>query len=460
MLEKMLSRGAYKIYIGLIVVLVALGLWGFFTNTGPIRWLNEWQAEQLWGGYYYAELTLLLLALPGALIAFGAGLLFDAVTGQGIFTNREEPAEEADPGERITYRETTRREVIAQVRGKYEQPLRELRALGFAEYSFHSETIEWLGLKMGLTGLLGAVGFLGNEVVRWGPRLTVSAFFPLMTSRRDSIYASLFGLGVTFWTRCTDGTAIISSNFRGMQISDAGEKVYKATVAQGLSAAYMEHRRRVQAFVQEGRVVDEQQSFSSFMEMSRRLDDYGLKHRREAQKSLDRGLNKSSEYVSMLVGLAVMFGVIAFEFLLINVLANLLPACWFLRNMRVIPVWQNLLIVLGLVGLAWIAGRVRRYDLYTVNGCGTALYGSEPAPDGRGSISTKWLVLPGVPVIPIRSYRIFSGDPEPAGTYRMESEDRLNWQQVGGTVAGSWWRYLLLALVMLAPVVWALTECL
>jgi hypothetical protein len=89
------------------------------------------------------------------------------------------------------------------------------------------------------------------------------------------------------------------------------------------------------------------------------------------------------------------------------------------------------------------------------------MYGNEPIPNSEQFISTKWLVLPGVPLLPVRSYRIIADGNGPLNqkTYKLQPLDEINWAQVKETIRKSWIGYGILTLIYIAFTTWALFEC-
>jgi hypothetical protein len=95
-----------------------------------------------------------------------------------------------------------------------------------------------------------------------------------------------------------------------------------------------------------------------------------------------------------------------------------------------------------------------------MNGWGTKLFGNEPMWDERGGyLATKWLSIFGLPLLPVRSYRVLSGGTLPAGVVRLERQKQVSWAQVRATAIAAWPWYLLLAGLLLAFPLWALLKC-
>jgi hypothetical protein len=71
-------------------------------------------------------------------------------------------------------------------------------------------------------------------------------------------------------------------------------------------------------------------------------------------------------------------------------------------------------------------------NMATINLCGTKLYGRTPI--SSGYIATKWLVMGGLPIIPIQSYEVLAEQPAGMGhSYAMTPREELEWGQIART---------------------------
>jgi hypothetical protein len=82
-LENHLSKGARWVVGVVMTAGAAYVLWATITETGPARWLIDWQADLL--GRYSLKLTGALLLVPAVLVGYASGFLWDWATGQGLF---------------------------------------------------------------------------------------------------------------------------------------------------------------------------------------------------------------------------------------------------------------------------------------------------------------------------------------------------------------------------------------
>ena len=86
-LERKLSKWGFRVYFGIVAVVMTFFAWEMVTNTGVAGWLNKVQGDLFMDGGYSPVLTMVLLVLPVQVIAFPAGFLFDYATDQGVFAS-------------------------------------------------------------------------------------------------------------------------------------------------------------------------------------------------------------------------------------------------------------------------------------------------------------------------------------------------------------------------------------
>ena len=175
----------------------------------------------------------------------------------------------------IEYQQTTDREIHERVRRRHQAAMQELRKLGFAEHSFFGETVHAFGFDpLGCSGFLGMLVALFKEVTRIERNLDVTLFNVLMSSREYATYAGPFGLGVKFYTLFTDGTLLISANFDTPAIRDETAKFYKAARSESIASTWLNHKKRVESLVAEGKQSIEHLSFAGFCQLAAREDAY------------------------------------------------------------------------------------------------------------------------------------------------------------------------------------------
>jgi hypothetical protein len=465
MLERILSPHARKIYLAVAIGMLGYVLWQSFAHRGIVDWIDQLQAQYFFSGYYYPELTILILAIPIVVIGFIIGIFYDYLTQKGIFVGHDDAADLSKPSSnsKIEYQETTRKDVIDEVRSKFRSEIHQLKMLGFEELGFYREIVPWFGMGMGLTGFFGAVGVLANEVTRMGPNLTVNGFFILMISRKDSAYACVTKLGIKFYTDFTDGTCLNTATYKGIEYQDEAHKLYRMALSGPLSTVWAGHKQQVTKFESDGKRTCQDMSMANYFSIIIQLNNYMLKHRSKVLKPTEK---KSflSETISTVISTIVSIGIllsIVFAFAFAgNVIRSVYPACWFVRNLGVMSLLLNFLSVPACLGVSWILARIQD-ALFTVNGMGTKLYDNEPVPNSGQFISTKWLTLPWIPLLPVRSYLVAleSNDAFNQKTYHLQPLNKINWAQVKETIRASILGYGILGLLYVAFTVWSIWEC-
>jgi len=466
MFERVLSSRGRKVYIVFMVLMMGMLVWQIFTKSGPAGWLNRFQAEHLFSGTYYPELTLAILAIPILAISFGIGLFHDYLMGQGIFADKENASDFGNPGSisEVQYQMTMRADMIDQVRSKFKNEIQQLKDLGFEESGFMREIVPWFGIPMGFNGVLGATGVLSNEVTRMGPNLTVNGFYPLMISRKDSAYASVSKLGIKFTSSFNDGTCLQTAAYKGIEFQDEAQKLYRTASAGPLPSAWTNHQLQVGKFQSNGRVVNQNINTTDYFSLTMRLNDTIQKHRSKVVQPNGKKRPFLTETVatiiSTFVSLGILFSLVAAFLFAANVTHVLYPSCRFVRNIGTMPLWLNLALVPALLGTSWALAR-SQHNLFTLNGMGTQLFGKEPVPNSGQFVATKWLAIPWVPLIPVRSYlvTIEPGNPLQRPAYALQPLSQINWNQVSQTARKSIIGYAILICIYIAFVAWTVSEC-
>jgi hypothetical protein len=352
----------------------------------------------------------------------------------------------------IKYQQTTDKEIHDQVRKKHQAAIHELKSLGFEEYSFFGETVQALGFNpLGFTGFLGTLVALFNEVAKVEGNLDVTIFNVAMAHRDSATYAGPFGLGVKFYTSFTDGTCIISANFDTPAIQDEKEKLYKFAKAETITSAWLSHQTRVEKLYAEGKQKIEHLSFADYLRLSQREDAYLLRIKNRTEKS---------DLISLFISFSLAAAVMLMFWLLPRIVHDLYPTCWFVRNVNTPSIPLILLLVPACAALSWFLARFQEQP-FTVDGIGTKLFGRSPAPDSRGYISTKWLVVVFLPLLPVRSYQIIDeqNTRQNQTRYLMKPLERLHWEQIKETIWKSTLGYIVFILLLASFGIWSFREC-
>jgi hypothetical protein len=462
MLERLLSPRGFKLHFAVALIMSGYLVWQYFTYGGIADWINRLQATYLLSGYYYPELTIIILAIPVMVVSFAIGFSHDYLTGQGIFAGQEKVDDLASPSSsmKIEYQATMRKEMIDQVRSKFQAEIYQLKMLGFEEFGFYREIVPWFGLPMGFMGLLGAVGVLSNEITRIGPKLTINAFYILMASRKDAAYADVSKLGIKFYSGFTDGTCINTAAYKGIEFEDEAQRLYRIASSGPLPSTWAEHKQWISKLQTEGKRVNEDLNMPDYFQMFARLDNHMLKnHSKIIKKDIAKEASFASNIIPALVSVIITLGIFAsvfFAFALpINLMHNFYPLCGF----AIMPLWINFLGVPAFMGISWLLALTQR-NLSITNGYGALLYGNDPASAPEQFISTSWLSLVAIPLLPVRSYIVTVTGTDALGkkTYETQPLDKINWAQVRQTIRKSWIGYGALALIY-SITAWAFLEC-
>ena len=111
-----------------------------------------------------------------------------------------------------TYSQEFDASIHERVRRRFSRDREVLAARGFQELCFYNEQFGIASTLLALPVFL--VMRLKGEVVRIRRRLDASATFLLMSHRDPQTIALPFAMGVNLYSAFTDGTLLISGNFR------------------------------------------------------------------------------------------------------------------------------------------------------------------------------------------------------------------------------------------------------
>jgi hypothetical protein len=284
----------------------------------------------------------------------------------------------------------------------------------------------------------------------------VSGFHIAMVAREFSTYAVAHNLGVSFYTGFTDGTCLVSSNFDGVQINDEGQKLYKFSAPRSVQAAWSDHLDLVNKFLLEGKTVRDVISLVEYFSLLKRMDDY-------TQPSQARSASVSS-CISVIVSSIVSTGIIfSCGYLVVffgNLVAGFYPACRFAGDLHPNALRTDLLAILACMGFSWFLSRFQNV-LFTVDGIGTRLYGRTPVNNSQDYVSTKWLALVWVPLVPVRTYRVtpLTSVFRNKKPYILQPLPKMDWGQVGETIREFKVAYAVIALLLITFTVWSISQC-
>ena len=349
----------------------------------------------------------------------------------------------------VQYQLVTEMEVSDKVRKRYQSVIHELKSLGFEEMYFYTETMPILGVSSGFSGVVGTLIAMANEESKMNKNLSVSLLHLVMASRDYATYVIPFGLGIKFYTSFTDGTCIISANYQSNPIKDDTQKLYKFARATSVEEIWKHHKTWVDKLVSEGKQKKDIFSFNNYISLVKREDESMLKPKPTAVLSETAEL-VISVIVSMSLILFCVFTLIFFP----AVIANIYPACWFVRNLREPSLLLNFLKMFAPLLVSWFFARIQR-KAFTVDGVGTKFFGSSVSANLRGYISTKWLVVVFVPILPVRSYQIIEEQTQAV----ISPLDQLDWVQVKETIRQSKLGYGIILFVVIGMSLWSVWQC-
>jgi hypothetical protein len=154
----------------------------------------------------------------------------------------------------------------AKVRVRFGRDLEALTGLGFRELSFYSEQFglfsSFIGLPMSLAMLMK------REVMRLESGLQVRASFVLMSHANPATVALPLALGIKLYTRFTDHTLLISTNFHSCPISQQGSDVIKHSSKRTIGDMWTHHQLQIRELVAGGKAVRSSVGFDDYVEAS------------------------------------------------------------------------------------------------------------------------------------------------------------------------------------------------
>jgi len=155
-----------------------------------------------------------------------------------------------------------------RVRSRYQGTLAELVRLGFCDLCSYGTTFSVFRLLLGIPALSILTLLPKRPVIGWWAGLRIGECCPLLTARDKGAWADADCEGVKFLTAFTDGTFLVSSNYRTLTLE--GPVMTKRWRAGSIGELWAEHRSAVQSFEAAGRIVDRRTAFQEFADLRRR----------------------------------------------------------------------------------------------------------------------------------------------------------------------------------------------
>ena len=188
---------------------------------------------------------------------------------------RREPAPQAGgPGlawllfGRIEYVKITSPGLDQRVRTRYQEAIAELARLGFDHLCSFGETFSIFRLLLVIPALAILALLPKRPVVGLWGGLRISECCPLLIAGDKGAYAEADCEGVKFYTAFTDGTFLVSSNYKTLTLE--GPVMTKRWRAGSIGEAWAQHRAAVQSFEAVGRRVERRTTFQEFADLSQR----------------------------------------------------------------------------------------------------------------------------------------------------------------------------------------------
>jgi hypothetical protein len=143
----------------------------------------------------------------------------------------------------VTYREEHRPEILARVRGRYADDMRQLAGAGFRELCFYRELLGPYSLLTQCVRLL----FMRTkrEVLVHDSPLQGGAAFVLLHHSDPETVALPMGFGVKLYTALADGTLVLSTSFKSVAMPRPDARVLKAFAGETPLDAWQSHRQRI-----------------------------------------------------------------------------------------------------------------------------------------------------------------------------------------------------------------------
>ncbi len=169
---------------------------------------------------------------------------------------------------RIDHVQITTSELGQRVRNRYQGAIAELAGLGFHELCSYGETFSVFRLLLGIPAIAILALLPKCPVIGWWPGLRMSECCPLLIAGDKGAYAEADCEGVKFYTAFTDGTFLVSANYR--TVTQEGPVMTQRWRAGSIGEVWAGHRAAVQSFEAASRCVDRRTTFQEFVDLLQR----------------------------------------------------------------------------------------------------------------------------------------------------------------------------------------------
>jgi hypothetical protein len=166
----------------------------------------------------------------------------------------------------VDYIEESNPDLHARVRSRFARDIEALAGLGFRELAFYSEQFKLFSSFVGLP--MSLMMLMKREVMRLESGLRVRASFVLMSHSRPATVALPLGLGIKLYTRFTDQTLLISTNFQSCAVSAFENNVIKYSSKQSIADVWTQHQQRIRKLEAAGKTIRSSVGFDYYVEAS------------------------------------------------------------------------------------------------------------------------------------------------------------------------------------------------
>lgn len=171
-----------------------------------------------------------------------------------------------------TYDIVREQRILEKVRSRYETDANSLKSKGFEELNVYSESGP--ALSVFLMWIM-----LFYEVSNVSRRLQIRSFILLMRNRRQLCYATVFRLGIRFYTEFDDAILVITSSFETKSTPPEGCRVgdcllYRFSATGDLNDAWDQHQASIRELQSAGFKPLAGLRFENFLKLERLNDAF------------------------------------------------------------------------------------------------------------------------------------------------------------------------------------------
>jgi Zn-dependent protease len=181
-----------------------------------------------------------------------------------ILSRSESPALRGRQGEE--YMEITDPSIQSRVRARHNLKVAPLQALGFQHFAYR---LEALPPYSAITKFPIVLMMFSKEVLVFPKPARLGVANILLTHSTPSTIAECLGLGVKFYSVFSDGTLLISSNYRSPLVPPSNSRIIKNPHCQNADEAWIAHGQKAAELGAQGLTVRNLSSFADYVEIER-----------------------------------------------------------------------------------------------------------------------------------------------------------------------------------------------